>query len=349
VNPLIQYAEATDGVRIAYYAMGRGVPLLVTPMLPWAHLQNTHVFKEHYRSQSAGGLGRGMQVVRYDARGTGLSARGAIDFSIDAQLRDLEAVRSALALERFVLFGRQAGCLLAVAYAARHPARVSHLVLAEPVIRGSDLAVGAASAGLAPVPNMTREQWEAFTLATANIAVAYSSQPAARAMAKEYRDAMTPPAYERYLDWRRAVDVSDLLPQIDVPTLVVSRRRAYLHATAVRVASSIHGARMFTSEPDREIPGRWLPEETAAVEEFLGTASAGSPHAEAARDDAARLTKRETDVLELLVAGRSNRQIAEDLVLSERTVARHIANMYAKAGVHGRAEITAYALRHRLV
>jgi DNA-binding NarL/FixJ family response regulator len=56
----------------------------------------------------------------------------------------------------------------------------------------------------------------------------------------------------------------------------------------------------------------------------------------------------ELEVLALLVAGQSNRKIAESLVLSERTVARHIANTYEKTGVHGRAEITAYALRHRL-
>ena len=56
----------------------------------------------------------------------------------------------------------------------------------------------------------------------------------------------------------------------------------------------------------------------------------------------ASLTPREAEVLALVVAGQSNRKIAEGLVLSERTVARHIANIYEKAGVHGRAEITAY-------
>ena len=61
------------------------------------------------------------------------------------------------------------------------------------------------------------------------------------------------------------------------------------------------------------------------------------------------LTPREVEVLALLVAGQSNREIAEALVLSERTVARHIANVYQKTAVHGRAQITAYALRHNLV
>jgi len=63
---------------------------------------------------------------------------------------------------------------------------------------------------------------------------------------------------------------------------------------------------------------------------------------------AGRLTKRETEVLRLLAAGRSNREVAERLVLSERTVEHHIASIYRKIGAHSRVEATAYALRHGL-
>jgi DNA-binding CsgD family transcriptional regulator len=60
------------------------------------------------------------------------------------------------------------------------------------------------------------------------------------------------------------------------------------------------------------------------------------------------LTAREAEVLGLLASGKSNQEIAAALVLSVRTVERHIANVYAKVGAHGRAEATAYALRHAL-
>jgi class 3 adenylate cyclase/CheY-like chemotaxis protein len=60
------------------------------------------------------------------------------------------------------------------------------------------------------------------------------------------------------------------------------------------------------------------------------------------------LTTRETEILTLLAAGRSSKEIADDLVLSARTVERHIANVYAKIGAHGRAEATAYAIDHGL-
>jgi DNA-binding CsgD family transcriptional regulator len=62
--------------------------------------------------------------------------------------------------------------------------------------------------------------------------------------------------------------------------------------------------------------------------------------------EAARLTPREHEVLFLIASGRSNQQIADELVLSLRTVERHITNLYAKIGAHGKADATAYALRH---
>ena len=62
-----------------------------------------------------------------------------------------------------------------------------------------------------------------------------------------------------------------------------------------------------------------------------------------------RLTAREVEILRLLAAGRSNRAIADELVLSVYTVERHVANVYAKIGVHTRVEAAAYALRHGLL
>jgi DNA-binding NarL/FixJ family response regulator len=87
----------------------------------------------------------------------------------------------------------------------------------------------------------------------------------------------------------------------------------------------------------------------AAARRLLPTprlAVAGTPHAYPDH-----LTPREVDVVRLIAAGRSNREIAEQLVLSERTVERHIANIYEKLALHGksaRAALAAYALHHHL-
>jgi DNA-binding NarL/FixJ family response regulator len=60
------------------------------------------------------------------------------------------------------------------------------------------------------------------------------------------------------------------------------------------------------------------------------------------------LTARECEVLRLAAAGKTNRQMAADLVISEHTVARHLQNIFTKLGVSSRAAATAYAYRHGL-
>jgi DNA-binding CsgD family transcriptional regulator len=65
--------------------------------------------------------------------------------------------------------------------------------------------------------------------------------------------------------------------------------------------------------------------------------------------DAQRLTPRELEVLRLVAAGATNKAIAADLVLSERTIDRHVSNIFTKLGVTSRAAATAYAYKHELV
>jgi len=123
------FATTSDGVRIAYATTGEGPPIVW--VLGWA----THI---------EGGLGSPLYdssgllamssesntFVRYDGRGFGMSDRDVKDFSLDARLRDLEAVVDALGLERFSIYGVSAGGPTAIAYTARNPERVTRLVLA---------------------------------------------------------------------------------------------------------------------------------------------------------------------------------------------------------------------------
>ncbi len=347
--PSIHYAVAADGVRIAYYAMGRGTALVSTSEVQWSHLGNTLGFREHHRSSSGKGLGRGMRGVRYDARGTGLSDHDAIDFSLETQARDIESGLAAAGVDRFALYGHTHGSPLAIWYAAHHPERVTHLILCLPHARGRDLPPIAHNLGVRVLDDMDASQWEQFTLTMASAMLAFSRPDLSLPVAKNYREAMTPRSYVAFLRWRMEVDVSALLPRIRVPTLVLSRRASSRPPTEVAVAAAIPGCQLVTNEAAR-VTGLWLDEETHAVEEFLRTVPASDANAIACPSSAtAPLTRREREVLALLVAGQSNREIATTLVLSERTVARHIANIYEKTGAHGRAEATAYAFRQRLV
>jgi DNA-binding CsgD family transcriptional regulator len=126
-----------------------------------------------------------------------------------------------------------------------------------------------------------------------------------------------------------------------------AQRAAYERAAAA--ARAALGEEAFAAA---RAAGRALPLDQA-VETAVGLAApagAGGPpgrRRRTTRPDA--LTLREQEVLRLLAQGHRNRRIARDLVLSVRTVERHVANVYAKIGAHGRAEATAYALRHHLM
>src|SRR5712691_11734704 len=113
-RPEIQYCTTSDGVSIAYYAMGEGPPLVIPSMLLWGHLR-ARPFSEYGRDGS--GLGRYNRIVRYDARGTGLSDRGAVDFSLEARVRDLTAVVDHLELARFDILAGAHASPTAIIYA----------------------------------------------------------------------------------------------------------------------------------------------------------------------------------------------------------------------------------------
>jgi DNA-binding NarL/FixJ family response regulator len=105
-----------------------------------------------------------------------------------------------------------------------------------------------------------------------------------------------------------------------------------------------------------EFETAWAAGQAMTTDEAVGFAlratrsdAAASAYDEGSRSVShSRLTERETQVLRLIVEGNTNREIATTLVLSPRTVERHIANVYAKLGARNRAGVTAYAVRHGL-
>ena len=90
----------------------------------------------------------------------------------------------------------------------------------------------------------------------------------------------------------------------------------------------------------------------AALEEFraLGAArdAARAKDLAAGPGPAAALTAREVEVIALVATGRTNRAISTELGISEKTVARHVSNIFTKLGLSSRAAATAYAFRHGL-
>ena len=122
----IRYTTAEDGTRIAYAAMGEGRPVLKAAN--WL----THLDAELEIPEWSGftiELARRYRLYRYDERGNGLSDWKVEDLSFEAFVSDLECVVEALGLERFPLIGISQGASVSIEYTARHPEKVSGLVL----------------------------------------------------------------------------------------------------------------------------------------------------------------------------------------------------------------------------
>lgn len=134
MEPRIQYAKTTDGVNIACSTAGDGTCLIYVPSPPVSHQERIwQLFPEAMNA-----FADRFRIIAYDTRGSGLSDRGAIDFSMSAMMRDLSAVADRAAGSEFILFAAYDGVPIAITYAATQPERVSHLVLADGWIDYSD-------------------------------------------------------------------------------------------------------------------------------------------------------------------------------------------------------------------
>ena len=125
MEPRIQYAKTEDGVDIAYATEGDGPPLVRVPAPGPAHVQRDWAIWPNVLPP----LTRAFRVILYDPRGTSLSDRDAIDYSMEAMMRDLEAVVDRTGLGSFALWAFTDAVPIAVTYAATFPDRVSHLIL----------------------------------------------------------------------------------------------------------------------------------------------------------------------------------------------------------------------------
>jgi pimeloyl-ACP methyl ester carboxylesterase/DNA-binding CsgD family transcriptional regulator len=351
MEPRIQYARTSDGVNIAFATWGRGRPI-VLPSNVWGNIgwqvKLPDVWLDIFSRL-------GWRLVTFDGRGMGLSDRTQTDFSLEARLKDLEAVVSALAADSFGLFAFSLSGFAAIAYAAEHPERVSHLVLSDTFASGAEYYASVPQMrALRALGEPASNEWEFFLFTLANAALKFSDATAARQRVGLMRAGMTPDAFFRFRAASMEIDVTPLLRSVTVPTLVLHTESAFGSLTFARqLATGIPNASLVVSRA-------WDETIEAAVSEFLNRPQpltpGGSENRYVIRHIAAggepaypdHLTAREVEVLRLIAAGRTNAVISLELALSARTVARHITNIYGKIGARGKADATAYAIRHHL-
>ncbi|WP_328504354.1 alpha/beta fold hydrolase [Streptomyces sp. NBC_00457] len=223
----IRFCRAGDGTRIAYASVGSGPPLLkAANWMTHLDLEWTTPVWSHWLR----GLARNRRLIRYDERGCGLSDWVVPGFTFEGWVDDLETVVDAVGLDRFPLLGVSQGGAVAVAYAVRHPERVSRLILAGAYARGrqvrarteTESAEAALDLDVARVgwihqdprflrvfasqflPDGTPEDWDEFT--------AFQ------------RQTTSPSNGVRFLEEFARIDVSEIAHRVACPTLILHSR-----------------------------------------------------------------------------------------------------------------------------
>ncbi len=345
--PQIQYATASDGVRIAYCAVGQGPPLIHMSPFPFSNFQKewAHPPSRSYYEK----LSSELQLIRYDCRGAGLSDRNVTDFSPEAYARDILAVAGRQRLERFALFGFGHSGGIAIQFAAQHPELVSHLVLWCSYPR-------AAEYGQAPRVKAMRalmdQDWDFWTRAEGLQLSEYKGGATTSWFVEWVRESITEAEYKAAATELHKMDVTAFMRQVRAPTLVMHRTGiATITVDMAReIAASIPSARLMLFEGNWISPsiGSGTRQIVEAIQQLVHEPESPATVGEAPSLTPSVLTPRERDVLRMIARGRTSREIAEELSLSIRTVGRHITNIYTKIGARTRADATAYAIRHRI-
>jgi pimeloyl-ACP methyl ester carboxylesterase/DNA-binding CsgD family transcriptional regulator len=352
----IRFVTASDGVRIASASMGSGYPLVKAPnWLSHVGMDGDSPVWRHWWAEFA----RDHRFIRLDQRGCGLSDRSVGDVSFARWVGDLESVVDAHDLQRFDLVGMSQGGAVAVDYAARHPGRVRRLVI-----------IGGYLRGWAKRDEGQDEHRALLTLIKAGWG---SDNPAYRQIfTQQFMPDATPEQMAWFNDLERAsssadnalrfqiavgdIDVAESAARISVPTLIShSLYDARVPIDQGRqLAALIPDAHFIALDSKNHI----LLEEEMAWRAFVselrsflsenpdaGVSAALTPPAGGAHG----LSGRELEVLRLVASGKTDRQVADELSLSARTVGNHLKHIFDKTGSTNRTAAVMWAAKRGLV
>jgi class 3 adenylate cyclase/pimeloyl-ACP methyl ester carboxylesterase len=249
----ISFCRAPDGVRLAWAKVGQGPPLVKAANwmnhleLDWESPVWHHLLE---------GLSRQNTLIRYDARGNGLSDWAVNEVSLDAWVSDLETVVNAAGVGRFPLFGMSQGCAVSVAYAVRHPDRVSKLVLYGGFAVGGHKRSPEERERRDAMETLIRLGWgsddpsfrQLFTFRF----IPDATKDEVASWNELQRRTASPECAARYFHAVGDLDVRELLPQVRAPTLVMHVRDDLMCPVEAgrAMAAEIPGARFV------EFPGR---------------------------------------------------------------------------------------------
>jgi class 3 adenylate cyclase/pimeloyl-ACP methyl ester carboxylesterase len=222
----IRFCRSFDGAQIAYAVTGQGPPIVKTAN--WLnHLEHDwlnpvwgHLVRE---------LSHDHKLLRYDQRGNGLSDWEVEDLSFEAWVGDLETVVDAVGLDQFALLGISQGCAVSIAYAVRHPERVTHLILHGGYACGTRIDAPSEfiqkhEAMLTLISEGWAQENPAFRQMFTSIIVPDATAEQTDWFNELTRVSTSPEIAVRLFDEFSYIDVRALLSQVETPTLVTHSR-----------------------------------------------------------------------------------------------------------------------------
>jgi pimeloyl-ACP methyl ester carboxylesterase/DNA-binding CsgD family transcriptional regulator len=332
---------SVGGRTVAYELVGSGPPL-VAPAWWVSHLELDWVddsFRWFWES-----IGAGHTLLRYDRPGVGMSDRD-IDvamLTLDDEVAVLTAVLDELGLERVTLLGGSSGGCAAIAFAARFPERVARLVLYGAYAHGPSIAPAPVRQAIV---DTVRAHWGLGARVLADIFLGEAGSADRDRFARFQRAATSAETAASLLELVYRNDVRAELSQVRCPTLVVHRRedRAIPYKLGRELAAGIPGAALSPVDGRAHFP--WAGDVGSVVRALRATLAADGAATGAAAASDGPLSPREHQVLALVARGLSDREIAEQLIVSPHTVHRHVANIRQKLGSGSRAAAVAEAAR----
>ena len=343
----IRFCTSVDGVNIASTTTGAGFPLVRAGT--WLSHLDCDIRHTEPRAYIRA-LSRSHTYVRYDTRGCGLSDRKVSSLTFEDGVKDLEAVVDSRKLDQFALLGISMGAATSVAYAVRHPERVSHLVL-----------MNGFATSVFSTPNVSQRALDEAALVLKSAEFGWNStksifrkifvaqllgNPSAEQqleLEERMQLSMSGEMAVAYMRNNYAIDVAALCAQVTVPTLVFQCRKDQMigFEQGRRMAAMIPGSKFVPLEAQGHIllstePAMQVFE--TEVSAFLGTAG-----------ELPQLTPRQVQVLVAIGGGQTDKEIAKSLSLSPRTVEMHVAGALKALACSHRAEAVLKASALRLL
>lgn len=340
----VSHATTADGVRIAYTTVGHGPALVRIPQARWDHLEGWFAIPPYRRMVER--LASEHTVVLYDARGTGLSDRSAMNYTLETQLLDARAVLDAVGAERFAVLGWQMGSPAAIAAAWKWQSQVTALALVNPDSDGRQFLEVPEIKARQVYRTLGEPVWHEYRSVQARAILGDSDPQLLRQVVDLMGRACGPEVIRKHAEQHGRINVMPLLSQLAMPGMMVVSEACPWRELSRDVARRLPRCKT-VSEPGASL--LWLSDtSTDALLAFLREAGRDGGGETVALDTGTPLSNRELEVLTLLANGESNAGVGAALSISENTVLHHVSSILRKLGARNRTHAVSIAHRNGL-